>query len=842
MTVDIGPDATGASVMRSGAQDHAAHLLKILPAAVCVCDVNGLIVAYNDRAAELWGWHPRLRDPAQRFCGAYRLYWPDGRPLPHDRSPMRDALVSGTATGGGEVVFERPDGSRLLALVDIVPLRDGQGRITGAVSCFQDVTGRRQAEDELRAGRQDLEGFLENGTVALHQIAADGTILRANQAELDLLGYAREEYVGHNVAEFHEDRTVVDGILARLSRGEKVERHPARLRAKDGSIRHVLISSSARIRDGRITGACCVTLDVTENRNAELALHESEARLRALIEALPAVVYATDETGCITYCNEAAVRLWGRRPEPGTDAWCGSWRLYRPDGTPMTRDECPMTVALKEDRAVVGVEAVIEGPDGSRTPFALYPMPLHDDTGRLAGAVNLLVDITERKRAEHVTQQLAAIVESSDDAIIGKDLDGIITTWNHGAERLFGYMAGEVIGQPVTILIPPDRHDEEPEILTRIRHGERVDHYETVRRRKDGSLVDISLTVSPIKGADGKVVGASKIARDITERRRTDQSAQRLAAIVESSDDAIISKDLDGTITTWNRGAERLFGYTAQEAIGQPITILFPPDRYGEEPEILARIRHGEHVDHYETVRRRKDGSLVDISLTVSPIRTTDGKVVGASKIARDITERKLADARLHLLAREVDHRAKNLLTVILSMVHFTRAATVGEFTAMIEGRIRAMAHAHSMLSESHWEGADLARLAAEVLAPHRHQEGSPVRIEGPGLMLAPPAAQSIAMVLHELATNAVKYGALSVLGGRVSLEWSRRADGHLLLAWTETGGPTVRAPSRRGFGTSVIERMVRGQLAGSLTFDWRPEGLACGIVIPLDAIADPGR
>lgn len=719
MTVGSGPDITGAFMMQFGTQDYAAHLLKILPTAVCVCDASGLIVAYNDKAAELWGRRPKPGDPAQRFCGAYRLYRPDGRRLPHDRTPMRDALASGTAIKDGEVVFERPDGSRFPVLVNIAPLRDGQGRIIGAVNCFQDITDRKRIEDDLRSSHQDLDDFFENGMAALHQVAADGTILRANQAELDLLGYASEEYVGRHVAEFHADQAVAHDILGRLSRGETIEKHPARLRAKDGSIRHVLISSNARTRGDRISSTRCFTLDVTEHRNAELALRDSEARLRALIEALPAAVYTTDEAGRITYYNEAAVRLWGRRPELGADTWCGSWRLYRPDGTPMAHDECPMAVTLKEKRPVVGAEAVAERPDGSRVPFAPYPTPLHDGSGRLVGAVNMLVDITERKRAEHFAQRLAAIVESSDDAIISKDLDGIIATWNDGAERIFGYKAEEVIGQPITILIPPERHNEEPEILGRIRRGERIDHYETVRRRKDGSLIDISLTVSPIKGADGKVMGASKIARDITER--------------------------------------------------------------------------------------------------------------------------KVADARLRLLASEVDHRAKNLLTVILSMVRFTRADTVGEFTAMIEGRIRAMAHAHSMLSDSRWEGADLAHLAEEVLAPHRRQGGSPIRIDGPGLMLAPSAAQSIAMVLHELATNAVKYGALSVPEGRVSLAWSRRADGHLALAWTETGGPPAGPPSRRGFGSNVIERMIRGQLSGSLTFDWRPEGLACRIDIPLDA-ADPDR
>jgi PAS domain S-box-containing protein len=276
------------------------------------------------------------------------------------------------------------------------------------------------------------------------------------------------------------------------------------------------------------------------------------------------------------------------------------------------------------------------------------------------GYVGSSLDIHERKLAEAVMAQMAAIVESSDDAIISKDLNGIIVSWNEGAERLFGYAAAEVTGRPVTILIPPGRADEEPYILERIRRGERVDHYETVRQRKDGSDIDISLTVSPVRDKNGKVIGASKIARDITERKRAEEAIARMAAIVASSDDAIISKNLNGIIVSWNEGAERLFGYAAAEVIGKPITILIPPDRADEEPYILQQIRRGERVDHYETVRWRKDGSEIDISLTVSPVRDKNGKVIGASKIARDITERKRAEAeREELLRRESEARAE---------------------------------------------------------------------------------------------------------------------------------------------------------------------------------------
>jgi PAS domain S-box-containing protein len=250
---------------------------------------------------------------------------------------------------------------------------------------------------------------------------------------------------------------------------------------------------------------------------------------------------------------------------------------------------------------------------------------------------------------------LLAIIESAEDAVISKTLEGIITSWNKGAERIFGYTAEEAVGQPVTMLIPADHADEEPIILARLRAGERLEHYETVRVRKDGSLVNISLTVSPIRSSDGRIIGASKIARDITERRWAEEKLLQAAAIVENSDDAIISKDLNGIILSWNPGAERIYGYTAAEAVGQPVTMLIPADRPDEEPYILDRIRRGVRVDHYETVRRHKDGTIIDVSLTVSPVRDAEGRIIGASKIARDITARKRAEKELREQAEVIE-------------------------------------------------------------------------------------------------------------------------------------------------------------------------------------------
>jgi PAS domain S-box-containing protein len=318
---------------------------------------------------------------------------------------------------------------------------------------------------------------------------------------------------------------------------------------------------------------------------------------------------------------------------------------------------------------------------------------------------------------------------------------------------------------------------------------------------------------------------------DVTARKEAEATNSRLAAIVESSDDAIVMRDLSGIITTWNRGAQRIFGYTAEEIIGKPITLLIPTDRQDEEINILGRVRRGERVETYDTVRQRKHGSLVEISVTISAVKDATGKIIGASKIARDISDRKRSEEALRFLAQEVDHRSKNLLTLVQAAVHFSQADTPDAIKAAIEGRIQALSRVHELLAQSRWAGANLRSLITEELSPYCAQGTARAEVDGPDLILKPNLAQLIAMALHELTTNAVKYGALSVSTGRVRVKWSQAADGKLVLRWTETNGPPVKPPTRQGFGTRVLDRAIH-QLKGKMRFDWQAEGLACDIEV----------
>lgn len=358
---------------------------------------------------------------------------------------------------------------------------------------------------------------------------------------------------------------------------------------------------------------------------------------------------------------------------------------------------------------------------------------------------------------------------------------------------------------------------------------------------------DLYVAAQGAGGPEGSRTEAVAQSHDIDQSMRA-EADQWLAAIVESSDDAILSKDLQGIITSWNRGAERLFGYSADEVIGRPINILIPADRQDEEPRILERLRRGERIDHFETVRQRKDGTRVEISLTVSPVKNAAGAIVGASKIARDITERKRAQERQLLLIREMNHRVKNLFAVASGVVSLSARAG-GDAQKVIEvarGRLSALARAHALTlpeleagSDRTIESTDLAALVQAILSPYAdHAHSERVVCGGPPTSIGSNAVTSMALLLHEFATNAAKYGALSVPSGRVEVDWTA-SNGELTLTWREFDGPGVEAePKQEGFGSLLVRTTVGGQLAGRLQREWNPQGLIVRLVVPLERLA----
>ncbi len=474
-----------------------------------------------------------------------------------------------------------------------------------------------------------------------------------------------------------DDREAVSKALEESLRSDTPYQIEFRAIRPDGQVVSLFTSAAVLRENGAPSRMLGATLDITDIKRAEAALRDSESRYRSVIEALPAAVYTTDTEGKITMFNDAAAAFSGRTPTIGSDEWCVSWKLFWPDGTPMPHDECPMAVALKTGESLRGYEAIAERPDGTRVNFVPYPTLLHDGNGKLVGAINMLVDITDRKKAEEAlrrnSQELSEFFQNASEAIHWVDADGKILRANRAELNMLGYTAEEFIGRNITEFhVDQDVIDD---ILKRLTRGETLESYAARMRARDGSIRDVLINSSAYF-ENGKFVHSRCFTRDVTGALQIEKVLRHFAAIVETTDDAVVSKDLNGIIMSWNRAAERLFGYSADEVIGKPVAILIPPERSDEEPAILERIRQGERIDHYETVRMTKEGRRFHVSLTVSPMKNSEGKIIGASKIARDISEQKrnqeeiaklLESERSARQEAEIANRSKDEFLAVLS-------------------------------------------------------------------------------------------------------------------------------------------------------------------------------
>jgi len=357
-------------------------------------------------------------------------------------------------------------------------------------------------------------------------------------------------------------------------------------------------------------------------------------RFEGLLEAVPDALVGMDQEGVIRFVNRQSESLFGydrdeligQRIETLMPEHQGS---YFAD--PRTRSS--------------GLDLEFGGRHRDGTEFPVNVSLSHIDTGDVLLVITAVSDVTKQKQAVKTAQLTAAVVEYSDDAIIGSTLEGVVTSWNPAAERMYGYSNEQIIGRYAGVLNSGDQADELRANLARITAGQPVEHLETIHVRKDGTTVPVSVTFAPIRDDDGAIVGVSAVHRDVTDQRQAFEAAQRMAAIVENSDDAILSKTIEGIITSWNPAAERMYGHSSEEIVGKPIDLLSPPGRIGEMHGILGKIKAGRRVEHLQTIRVRKDGTVFPVSLTVSPIRGADGTVVGASTIARDLTEQEHAAA-----------------------------------------------------------------------------------------------------------------------------------------------------------------------------------------------------
>ena len=699
--------------------------LDAIPGAVYICAADGMLVRFNREAVELWGREPVCDDPDERFCGACRLYYRDGRALPKHETPMAHALFTGEPTRNAEVVIERPDGSRITALVNIRALKNFDGEIEGAINCFQDISARKALEDEVERGRKDLEDFFENSAIALHIVGADGTILRANKAELDLLGYSAEEYLGRHIAEFHDDAPTIADILQCLGRGEKLVRYPARLRAKDGSIKHVLITSNSRFQDGKFANTRCFTTDVTGLYEAERARRESEERLAATYNAATVGIAETDEDGSFVRVN---------------DTLC----------------------------------------------------------------------------------------------------------------KITGYSEAELLSRRFRDVSHPEDVEQDISLYARQVAGE-LDNYSIQKRylRRDGSEIHVDVFSSSVRDGEGRFRYGVRVVQDVTERRlaneRLRESERHTRELLEALPAAVYTTDAEGRVTFFNQAAIDLSGRVPELGSDKWCVTwrLYSPDGTPmphEECPMAMALKEGRAIRGMEAIAERPDGTRLPFIPYPTPLHGADGRVVGAINMLVDISERKAAEMRQKVLIDELNHRVKNTLATVQALVRQTarHALSTEAFVDTFEARIMALARTHDLLTRRHWEGANLADLLQEVLAPYAGASDR-LKIDGPLVNLSPRMAVAMTMALNELATNTAKYGALSAQSGILDIKWEVEPGDQpdcaaLVLEWIETGGPVVSPPKRRGFGTRLMERCIETDLDGRLALTFDPAGVRCHLTVPLDA------
>lgn len=467
--------------------------------------------------------------------------------------------------------------------------------------------------------------------------------------------------------------------------------------------------------------------------------------------------------------------------------------------------------------------------------FDISYSPVADQDGTVRGVFCIVNETTERVKADAALREseerLRAIFAQSAAGIALGDLTGKLLSVNDHFCRIVGRPRDELIGirmQEITFA------DDLPENQRLFQHMVQTgESFEIEKRyvRGDGSLVWVANSVSAIRDDGGNMSQAVAISVDIGERRHAQEIEKHLASMIASSNDAIMGIDLDMKITSWNAAAEKLYGYSQDEVVGRSVLMLVPDGRQEEEPRILTEVRAGRFVEPYETQRRRKDGRLVEVLLSVSPIRDANGRVIGASKTAHDITARKDAERLKSILVNELHHRVKNVLATVTAIARQTlgRDKANHEEVEAFTSRLASLSRAQDLLVHADWQHADLKAVMQQALSPY------PVdafQIGGPSVPLPPRAVVSLSLALHELATNAAKYGALSAPGGQVSISWQFEplADNRLRIVWEERGGPEVAPPRRRGFGSTLIERLLSAELKGETKFVYEKSGVICVI------------
>jgi PAS domain S-box-containing protein len=814
-----------------------SSILDLLPTAVYVCDASGVIINYNRKASQLWGRNPIKSDKTERFCGALRLYSPDGKYLPHNETPVAACLIDGLPRENVELIIERPDLSRIITRVNVVPIKDEQGIILGAINCFNDITEEKQIQKQLDLQTKQLRDYVDNAAIGLHWVDGNGIIKWANSAELKMLGYTEEEYIGQHISKFHVAQEKIDDILNRLSCNEILNQYESELRCKDGSVRTVHISSNVLWDEGKFVHTRCFTTDVTEEKKLFHALKKSEGLYKTLVNSLPAAIYTCDMEGKITFFNELAVQLWGFRPNINEDSlrFCACYKVWLLDGTFVPPHKTPMAVTLQTGQGFRNVEALVERPDGSKFYACVNIDPLLNEKNELIGAINVFQDITNLKQTEIALRGSESLyrklIHSLDTPLYTTDAEGKITLYNKAASDLWG--REPEIGKDLWCgsykIFKPDGSDlplDSCPMAVCLKEQRPVYGEEIVVVRPDGSLRNVAPHPQPLFDDSGTMIGAINMLIDVTDLKHTERalresdakyrdlalslekkveekildlqnkneqlkrSEERYHKMVEEVEDyAIILLDKDGIIQNWNKGAEKIKGYKEEEIVGKSFSnfYLSSDSDSGLPQKILNDAREKGKALH-EGWRMRKDGSIFWGSIVLTALHDNQQNIIGFSKVTRDLTERKLSEDRLREYTNQLEFQNKELeqfayaashdLKEPLRKIHLynssiaenpanildekskeflTRStAAVRRMTELIED---LLTYSKTTVNLESFEEVNLTEIVDEIMMMHKEElEQKNVSIKTKNLPVIHAIPFQVKQLLFNLINNSIKY------------------------------------------------------------------------------------
>jgi PAS domain S-box-containing protein len=612
-----------------------------------------------------------------------------------------------------------------------------------------------------------------------------------------------------------------------------------------------------RGEDDRPVQLLGVTRGITEHKDAEVSLRESERLSRKLLGALPAAVYATDAAGQITYCNQAAIDLWGAAPKLGEDKWSSFSRYYHTDGRPMALADCPTEIALEQGCSVQGQEAIVGRADGERIPIATYTTPLRDSAGAIVGVINMVVDISERRRVElTLAERDAQLAMAGRAALVGSYSYDVGTDMMEVSE---GYVAAHGLAEGTKKTTRSDwrarvhREDliwieKKREEAFRGRSGEYDVEYRILRPDNEVRWIESrSFIAFDSGGHPQRVIGVNI---DVTERRQTKQAlADRDKQLELAGKVAGVGTFAINVKAAWEHTAQTMqispgfaaiYGFseeTVEISVGDWRSRVYPadlPQFLANRHKAFAEQRSENHLE-YRVVRPCGEIRWVESRTFIEYDQTGRAKRLVGVNI--DATERRKLEEQRKVLIAELDHRVKNALATVSAVVSRTVEGSrcTADFLEALDGRIRSMATTHELLSARRWQGISLRQLVQGELAPYA--TSSNTEIKGLEVVLPADVGQALAMVLHELVTNAAKYGSLSTQGGRVSIRWDWRVNGHsrphLVLEWQEIGGPPVVDPDNPGYGMSIIRGLLPYECRATVDLVLAPEGVRCRLELP---------